>query len=112
MNLFIKSSRFNQWVNTLSSGSVRQTLNYEDFSIIKIAYPPLELVEKFNTIYESYYELIHYNETLIEKLQSIRDILLPKLMSGEIDVSEINCDLKLIIRKFIFKIISYLEDLI
>ena len=93
MNLFIKSLRFNQWVNTLSSGSVRQTLNYEDFSIIKIAYPPLELVEKFNTIYESYYELIQYNETLIEKLESIRDILLPKLMSGEIDVSKVNCDL-------------------
>ena len=112
MNLFIKSSRFNQWVNTLSSESVRQTLNYEDFSIIKIAYPPLELVKKFNAIYESYYELIHYNEILIEKLENIRDILLPKLMSGEIDISKVNCDLKLIIKKFILKIINYLEDLI
>lgn len=112
MNLFIKSSRFNQWVNTLSSGSVRQTLNYEDFSIIKIAYPPLNLVEEFNKIYNAYYEVINYNRKLIEKLENIRDLLLPKLMSGEIDVSEVNCDLKLIIRKFIFKIISYLEDLI
>ena len=28
----------------------------------------------------------------IEKLQQLRDTLLPKLMSGEIDVSKINCD--------------------
>ena len=95
MNMFIKSKRFNQWVITLSSGSVRQTLNYNDFSIIKIAYPPKSLVNKFNVIYESYYEVINYNKSVIHNLEEIRDTLLPKLMSGEIDVSKINCDLEL-----------------
>ena len=33
------------------------------------------------------------NNNEIMKLQHLRDILLPKLMSGEIDVSKINCDL-------------------
>ena len=94
MNMFIKSNRFNQWVITLASGSVRQTLNYSDFSIIKIAYPPKDLIEKFNIIYESYYEVINHNNSMINNLENIRDILLPKLMSGEIDVSKINCDLK------------------
>ena len=94
MNMFIKSKRFNQWVITLSSGSVRQTLNYNDFSIIKIAYPPKSLVNKFNVIYESYYEVINYNKSVIYNLEEIRDTLLPKLMSGEIDVSKINCDLE------------------
>ena len=93
MNMYIKSKRFNQWVITLSSGSVRQTLNYDDFSIIKIAYPPKELINKFNLIYDSYYEVINYNKSVINNLENIRDILLPKLMSGEIDVSKINCDL-------------------
>lgn len=95
MNMYIKSNRFNQWVITLSSGSVRQTLNYNDFSIIKIAYPPKELINKFNTIYDSYYEVINYNKSVINNLEKIRDLLLPKLMSGEIDVSQINCDLEL-----------------
>lgn len=95
MNMFIKSKRFNQWVITLSSGSVRQTLNYNDFSIIKIDYPPKSLVNKFNVIYESYYEVINYNKSVIYNLEEIRDTLLPKLMSGEIDVSKINCDLEL-----------------
>ena len=94
MNMFIKSNRFNQWVITLASGSVRQTLNYTDFSIIKIAYPPKDLIEKFNIIYERYYKLINHNKSTISNLEKIRGILLPKLMSGEIDVSKINCDLK------------------
>ena len=92
VNMFIKSKRFNQWVVTLASGSVRQTLNYTDFSMIKIAYPPKDLIEKFNIIYESYYEVINHNNSMISNLEKIRDILLPKLMSGEIDVSQINCD--------------------
>lgn len=95
MNMYIKSNRFNQWVLTLSSGSVRQTLNYADFSIIKIAYPPKDLVNKFNKVYDNYYEVINYNNSVISNLENIRDILLPKLMSGEIDVSKINCDLEL-----------------
>ena len=94
MNMYIKSNRFNQWVVTLSSGSVRQTLNYADFSIIKIAYPPKDLVNKFNKVYDNYYEVINYNNSVISNLENIRDTLLPKLMSGEIDVSKINCDLE------------------
>ena len=94
MNMYIKSNRFNQWVVTLSSGSVRQTLNYNDFSIIKIAYPPKKLVDIFNKIYESYYDVINYNNSVITNLENIRDTLLPKLMAGEIDVSKINCDLE------------------
>ena len=95
INMYIKSNRFNQWVVTLSSGSVRQTLNYADFSIIKIAYPPKDLVNKFNKVYDNYYEVINYNNSVISNLENIRDTLLPKLMSGEIDVSKINCDLEL-----------------
>lgn len=105
MNMYIKSNRFNQWVITLSSGSVRQTLNYNDFSIIKIAYPPKELINKFNTIYDSYYEVINYNKSVINNLEKIRDLLLPKLMSGEIDVSQINCDLIIVTFYFYFEIL-------
>lgn len=105
MNMFIKSKRFNQWVITLSSGSVRQTLNYNDFSIIKIAYPPKSLVNKFNVIYESYYEVINYNKSVIYNLEEIRDTLLPKLMAGEIDVSKINCDLIIVTFYFYFEIL-------
>ena len=49
MNMFIKSKQFNQWVIMLASGSVRQTLNYADFSIIKIPYKTnIKLCRFFN----------------------------------------------------------------
>ena len=89
MNMFIKTPRFNKWVNTLASGSVRQTLNYKDFSLIKIAYPPIEYVKKFNEFYNNYHKIIKHNKNEISKLESLRDTILPKLMSGEIDVSKI-----------------------
>ena len=41
------------------------------------------------------FKKIYYNNLEIKKLQRLRDTLLPKLMSGEIDVSKINCDLEL-----------------
>ena len=44
----------------------------------------------------------------INKLSKLRDTLLPKLMSGEIDVSEINCDFIY----FIFTIINYFNQYI
>lgn len=109
MNMFIQSDRFKQWVITLASGSVRQTLNYADFSIIKLAYPPIDLIKKFNNIYDNYYEVINYNKSVIHNLEKIRDILLPKLMSGEIDVSKINYDLTLRIMKFILNPPNYLN---
>ena len=39
-----------------------------------------------NNTFEKYY----FNECEIQKLSSLRDTLLPKLMTGEIDVSEID----------------------
>ncbi|MBE6504464.1 MAG: restriction endonuclease subunit S, partial [Methanobrevibacter millerae] len=49
------------------------------------------------------FEKIWIQEEEIKKLQKLRDTLLPKLMSGEIDVSKINCDLKNFIKRFIKK---------
>lgn len=113
MNMFIQSDRFKQWVITLASGSVRQTLNYADFSIIKLAYPPIDLIKKFNNIYDNYYEVINYNKSVIHNLEKIRDILLPKLMSGEIDVSKINCNLFKILTIYItFNLESWAERFI
>ena len=82
MSMFFKSKRFNQWVNNLSSGSV-QKLNYNDFSMIKIAFPPRKLIKKFNIIYRNYYDMIMHNNSIMNKLEEIKGVLLSKLISGE-----------------------------
>ena len=50
---------------------------------------PFELIDKFNVICQSMYAKIYSNGLENERLATVRDTLLPKLMSGEIDVSNL-----------------------
>ena len=52
--------------------------------------PSDEELENFNAIAFPTLKQIHSNRTEIEKLSALRDTLLPKLMSGELDVSDID----------------------
>lgn len=47
-----------------------------------------EYIEKYNSIVEPMYRKLRTNQTQIRTLTQLRDTLLPKLMSGEIRVSE------------------------
>lgn len=55
-----------------------------------IVIPSSEDIIKFNNLVKDVFNIIVHNGLEIEKLQQLRDTLLPKLMSGEIDVSKIN----------------------
>ncbi|ENM5834416.1 restriction endonuclease subunit S [Vibrio metoecus] len=49
-----------------------------------IAVPPVELREAYSAIVDKFYKLIPQNRTQNETLESLRDTLLPKLLSGEL----------------------------
>lgn len=49
-------------------------------------------------LFENIFNEIKSNQLEINNLTKLRDTLLPKLMSGEIDVSKINCYLCFIIK--------------
>lgn len=49
-----------------------------------------ELFETYMPIFKSLTETIQSNEFENEYLSELRDILLPKLMSGEVDISELD----------------------
>ena len=51
--------------------------------------PSVEALDKFNELSSVYFQQIFANGLENEKLSSLRDTLLPKLMNGEIDVSEV-----------------------
>ena len=89
-NIFKTTKNFKEEVNTRAIGGVRQTLSYKDFSLIKIVYPPKEVVEQFNKIYSHIMTLIKKNILENKRLHQTRDILLPKLMSGELKINDIN----------------------
>ena len=85
-DLYRRTSYFIEEVKKRAIGGVRQTLSYKDLSLIQLIYPPKKVVDAFNFIYISFIHGIHSNNVSNKKLEAIRDTLLPKLMSGEIEV--------------------------
>ena len=65
--------------------------------------PDKESYQYLTNMFQPIFAYLIKNKIEIKVLQTLRDTLLPKLMSGEIDVSEVNCDLKLYFIKFILK---------
>lgn len=51
--------------------------------------PTDDKIEKFHQVAKFIFEKIRINQIENEKLTQLRDTLLPKLMSGEIDVDKI-----------------------
>jgi type I restriction enzyme S subunit len=77
------------WIKSLCSGSVRQSLKLKNLESIPCVIPPLQIVQAFNRIWESWHGLIHANEEQSRTLATLRDALLPKLLSGDISVANI-----------------------
>ena len=101
----IKSERIQKIIETFATGT---TILHAGKSIkhMNFVLSDKYTMDKFAEIGNPILSTILSNLKEIEILTNMRDTLLPKLMSGEIDVSKINCDLKLIIKKIILKFIN------
>jgi type I restriction enzyme, S subunit len=77
-----------------SGGTATLNLNTGDFSNIEIITPPDEIIQRSYILLKDYFEKIYTNSFSIIELSNIRNILLPKLMSGEVRVKhEINSNI-------------------
>lgn len=85
-DLFRRQKTFINSVISLAIGGVRQSLSYNDFSYIKLVVPPKNVIEKFNDIYAELDKLKKTKKIENDRLASLRDTLLPRLMSGELIV--------------------------
>lgn len=82
---FIKSKR--EYLNALgSNGATMVNVNKEKFGRIEILIPSEFVIEKFEYFIKPYFEKIKSLQKQIQLLQQARDKLLPRLMSGEIEV--------------------------
>lgn len=81
-DFFRKTDAFKREVISRAIGGVRQTLGYKDFALIKVVYPPKNVVHKFNTIYINLLNLQNHHNLENKTLSALRDTLLPKLMAG------------------------------
>ena len=75
------------------TGGAQQHINKNNVESFTIVCPPEDIISEYKNIVSSLYSQISKNCFEIENLTKLRDTLLPKLMSGEIDVSKINCDI-------------------
>lgn len=87
-DLFRKTDFFKDSVASLAIGGVRQSLSYDDLSSIEVIIPSENAVEEFNNLYNQMKKTIKANKLEISRLSTLRDTLLPRLMSGELEVPE------------------------
>lgn len=87
---YFKTDNFKAEVIIRSSGSVRQALRYEDLVQIEFRKPLDFELEEFNEFYLGLKMQIESLKKENERLSDLRDCMLPRLMSGELDVSELD----------------------
>lgn len=77
-------------IQGIKGGSAQPKFNKTDFKNLPIFLPPDDLLEQFHQIVKPIFELINENNTENQALTRTRDTILPRLMSGELDVSDID----------------------
>jgi type I restriction enzyme S subunit len=71
------------------AGTVFGSISKTDFESILVIIPDNELIYRFQKEIKSIDEKILYKCTQIRTLTTLRDTLLPKLMSGEIKINDV-----------------------
>jgi type I restriction enzyme S subunit len=75
-----------------AGGSAQPLINQTILNNIKMVVPEMSLIEKYNDLVSSVLQDIESNIDQNVKLSNLRETLLPKLMSGEIDLSNLDTD--------------------
>ena len=76
-------------VKSIVTGAVQPKISQANLKSIPVVIPPLQEMNTFNLTIQPLFDQIRQNEDQNKILASLRDSLLPKLMSGELDVSSI-----------------------
>lgn len=79
-------------LKSLNSGSAVPTLNRNEVHTLEVLVPVKEAILEFEEEAKLLFQKIRHNEKEITTLTQLRDTLLPKLMSGEIDVMQIKLE--------------------
>lgn len=71
-------------------GSAQPNISAADIMSIPCVIPTADVLNTFNDTVQPLFDLIITNQQENQRLSELRDTLLPKLMSGELDVSDID----------------------
>ena len=88
--LLLSSSKYKEYFENCITGTTGMLmLNISVVRDTEITLPTFSIQTQFSNIASSFYEMIEQNNQETARLAQLRDTLLPKLMSGEIDFTKI-----------------------
>jgi len=79
-----------KWATQYSGGTKMPVINWQVLKTMKVIVPPRESLMDFESMANNIFSLIKALNLKTVVLRTIREILLPKLISGELDVSEVD----------------------
>ena len=86
----VSSDEFIAYTNAYSAGTRMPRTNWKDMSKYEIVLPQVEVSQKYTEFIQPFIERIIENIHQSHTLSQIRDALLPKLLSGEIRVGDMD----------------------
>lgn len=75
-------------ISNIVTGAVQPKISQKNLNNIKIFLPPQDVLMEFQSIISSVFDKIFLLKRENQRLQELRDTLLPKLLSGEIEIPE------------------------
>jgi type I restriction enzyme S subunit len=81
----ISEPEFNTYLAGASMAATRASLNSSHFTV-QVAVPPAGISKAFHDNVEPLLKLVLTHQDLVANLRRTRDLLLPRLLSGQIDV--------------------------
>lgn len=76
-------------VKSIVTGAVQPKISQANLRSVQVVIPPEHNLREYNDLLEPLFSLFRANEEECKTFTALRDTLLPKLMSGEIDVSAV-----------------------
>ena len=77
-------------ISPIVTGAVQAKISQANMRKILITQPPHEITIIFSSLIKPIYEIRKKNELENQRLSILRDTLLPKLMSGKLEINDIN----------------------
>ncbi len=81
-------------IKSMSGATGRQRVQEACFDRFDFAHPPAALVSQFSELTRPHFRSVHLLHKKNGVLRKTRDLLLPRLISGELDVSHLDIDMR------------------
>ena len=86
---YLYQALLNQDLTTLTSGSAQPQMTIANMNPVQILVPDVDVLNAYSSFSASIYKSVFESEKTTETLTNIRDSLLPKLISGELALDDL-----------------------